>query len=81
MNLEISLVDFAVLWVFWEFRGISWKYLNFAGPQSREISEALFKAKWIQIASLFKMLNSDIEYFFLRLNSHKPLACRAAHTE
>ena len=56
MNLEISLVDFAVLWVFWEFRGISWKYLNFAGPQSREISEALFKAKWIQIASLFKML-------------------------
>ena len=27
--------------VFWEFRGISRKYLNFAGPRPREISEAL----------------------------------------
>ena len=27
---------------FWEFRGISRKYLNFAGPRPREISEALF---------------------------------------
>ena len=26
---------------FWEFRGISRKYLNFAGPRPREISEAL----------------------------------------
>ena len=25
-----------------EFRGISWKYLNFMGPRPREISEALF---------------------------------------
>ena len=28
---------------FGEFRGISQKYLNFAGPRLREISEALFK--------------------------------------
>ena len=27
---------------FWEFRGISRKNLNFAGPRPREISEALF---------------------------------------
>ena len=26
---------------FWEFRGISRKYLNFAGPQPHEISETL----------------------------------------
>ena len=26
-----------------EFRGISWKYLNFAGLRLREISEALFE--------------------------------------
>ena len=41
MYLEIFLADFAVFHVFWEFRGISRKYLNFAGPQPREISEAL----------------------------------------
>ena len=28
---------------FWEFRGISRKYLNFAGPRPREISEAPIK--------------------------------------
>ena len=39
MYLEIFLADFAF---FWEFRGISRKYLNFAGPRPREISEALF---------------------------------------
>ena len=38
MYLEIFLADFAF---FWEFRGISRKYLNFAGPRLREISEAL----------------------------------------
>ena len=37
MYLEIFLADFAV------FRGISRKYLNFAGPRPREISEALKK--------------------------------------
>ena len=41
MYLEIVLADFAVFRVFWEFRGISRKYLNFAGPRPREISEAL----------------------------------------
>ena len=30
---------------FWEFRGISRKDLNFAGPRPREISEALFIAR------------------------------------
>ena len=43
MYLEIFLADFAV---FWEFRGISRKYLNFPGPRLREISEALAWA-WI----------------------------------
>ena len=38
MYLEIFLTDFKV---FWEIRGISRKYLNFAGPRPREISEAL----------------------------------------
>ena len=38
MYLEIFLADFAF---FGEFRGISRKYLNFAGPRPREISEAL----------------------------------------
>ena len=35
MYLEIFLADFVV------FRGISRKYLNFAGPRPREMSEAL----------------------------------------
>ena len=38
MYLEIFPADFAF---FWEFRGISRKYLNFAGPRPSEISEAL----------------------------------------
>ena len=38
MYLEIFLADFAF---FGEFREISQKYLNFAGPRPREISEAL----------------------------------------
>ena len=41
MYLEIFLADFAVFRVFGEFRGISWKCLNFTGPRPREISEAL----------------------------------------
>ena len=41
MYLEIFLADFAVFHFFWEFRGISRKYLNFAGPQPREIPETL----------------------------------------
>ena len=41
MYLEIFLADFAVFSIFWEFRRISRKYLNFAGPRPREISEAL----------------------------------------
>ena len=42
MYLEIFLADFAVFRVFFlEFRGISWKYLNFTGPRPRKISEAL----------------------------------------
>ena len=36
MYLAIFLADFAV------FRGISRKYLNFAGPRLCEISEALY---------------------------------------
>ena len=35
------LADLAVFRV---FGGISWKYLNFAGPRLREISEALLKS-------------------------------------
>ena len=31
---------------FGEFRGISWKYLNFTGPRPRELSEALKSLNW-----------------------------------
>ena len=41
----------------------------------------LFKAKCIQIATLFRTLNSEIKYFFEHWRSHKPLPCSAAHTE
>ena len=51
MYLEIFLGNFAVFRVFWQFRGISRKYLNFAGPQPREISEALFIASCFVKAS------------------------------
>ena len=40
MYLEIFPADFAV------FRGILRKYLNFAGPQPRDISEALQSWPW-----------------------------------
>ena len=40
MYLETFLGNFAV------FRGISRKYLNFAGPRPREISEALLKERF-----------------------------------
>ena len=39
MYLEIFSADFGVFCVFW---GILRKYLNFAGPQPREISKALY---------------------------------------
>ena len=42
MYLEIFQADFAF---FGEFLGILRKYLNFAGPQPREISEALVKGE------------------------------------
>ena len=42
MYLEIFLADFAF---FGEFHGISRKYLNFAGPRPREISEALIRVQ------------------------------------
>ena len=44
MYLEIFLGDFAF---FGEFRGISRKYQNFAGPRPREISEALYRGYYI----------------------------------
>ena len=37
---------------FWEFRGISRKYQNFAGPRPREISEALLGG-YIKAKGLF----------------------------
>ena len=40
MYLQIFLADFAIFRV---FGGNSRKYLNFAGPRPRKISEALFK--------------------------------------
>ena len=42
MYLEIFLADFAVFRV---FLGISRKYLNFAGPRPRKLSEALTYSK------------------------------------
>ena len=42
MYLEIFLADFG------EFRGISQKYLNFAGPRPCEISEALLRVYGMQ---------------------------------
>ena len=42
----------------------------------------LFRAKCIKIATLFKTLKSELEYFFLRLKrSHTPMPCRAVHNE
>ena len=41
MYLEIFLADFVVFRVFGGISRISRKYLNFAGPRPREISEAL----------------------------------------
>ena len=49
MYLEIFLADFAVFRVLGEFRWISWKYLTFAGPRPREISEALITIETIEI--------------------------------
>ena len=48
---------------FWEFRGISRKYLNFAGPRPREISEALIQGILLQciqgtVLTLFSVLRA-----------------------
>ena len=44
---------------FWgEFRGISWKYLNFAGPRLREISEALEKVSFPVIEAILSLKQS-----------------------
>ena len=56
MYLGIFLADFAVFRVFGEFRGVSRKYLNFAGPQPREISEALLIIMFIIIIINFLCL-------------------------
>ena len=51
---------------FWEFRGISRKDLNFAGPRPREISEALNNCfqmslrRWQFLLSYFKTLSVDL---------------------
>ena len=60
MYLDIFLADFAVFRVFW---GISRKYLNFAGPRPREISEAL----------IFQFMNSSVMKLYanyLKSDSH-----------
>ena len=51
MYLEIFLADFAVFRVFLEFRGISRKYLNFAGPRPRKLSEALHMTVLLEFES------------------------------
>ena len=40
------------------FRGISWKYLNFAGPRPREISEALTSSEKLGLFGSKKGLKS-----------------------
>ena len=42
---------------FGEFRGISRKYLNFAGPRPREISEALPKRDHVKTQTIYIFLN------------------------
>ena len=56
MYLEIFLADFAVFRVFW---GISRKYLNFAGPRPREISEALTSSEKLGLFGSKKGLKSS----------------------
>ena len=63
MYLEIFLADFAVFRVFWEFRGFSRKYLNFAGPRLREISEALIQGTLVLVPRMSpeKRLHCKVE--------------------
>ena len=37
---------------FGQFRGIARKYLNFAGPRPREISETLYKAEYVVVKAI-----------------------------
>ena len=75
MYLEIFLADFAV------FRGISRKYLNFAGPRPREISEALYHLK-INKLFIFSILvilwpitwpYAAITFFFIAFSNYNVL--------
>ena len=55
MYLEIFQADFTVFRIFGgEFRGISRKYLNFAGLRPREISEALYSLTFFSSKLLVK---------------------------
>ena len=55
MHLEIFLADFAVFRVFW---GISRKYLNFAGPRPRELSEALTMVSYYEMIQIIEMFET-----------------------
>ena len=54
MYLEIFLADLEVFRIFGEFCGISRKYLNFAGPWLRDISEALYRLTFFSSKLLVK---------------------------
>ena len=58
MYLEIFLADFAL---FWKLRGISQKYLNFADPRPREISEPLIK-RFMSVVFILRQTRV-LEYF------------------
>ena len=67
MYLEIFLADFAF---FREFRGISRKYPNFAGPRPREISEALQLGETLQAApTLLTLEGSNVNSSHFKLTS------------
>ena len=55
---------------FGEFRGISRKCLNFAGPRPREISEALHRAllwKWVKYSQTISLLTRRTDVLWVKL--------------
>ena len=58
-------------WFFWEFRGILQKYLNFAGPRPREISEALIFGDFNAFFVFVVVVNEGNSECFVQ-NSREP---------
>ena len=80
MYLEIFL-GISHYFAFWgEFRGILRKYLYFASPRPREVSEALSSQHYLDNLSMYLILNFNYNFFVWQLDPNRCESCYGAET-